>query len=263
MKVFILGTAAFFGVTVNLCAIATAATTPAGLSVALSNETVEVDAGFAGARVILFGAVTTETAADGRPYNLSVTVTGPNVEYTVRPLRREGGIWTPGEGYVVRQAPGLFLSLFDTPAILEPLPQGVGLRSLNFADAVGRLLRDDQTSEAGPTPNEVSNALIDEATKSGLFGEFTRAIDYLDPPLFKIAIDLPPHTPVGAYAVRVILHDGAEIVAEDSQYLLVEKVGLERRIYDLAHNRPIAYGFLCVLMSLMAGWLAALAFRKS
>ncbi len=235
----------------------------AGLSVALSNEVIEVDAGFAGARVILFGALTAGTNPEGDPYHLSATVVGPSVEYTVRPLRREGVIWTPGEGYVVRQAPGLFLSLYDTPAILDPLPRGVGLRSLDFGNAVGRLLRDDAGNEAGPTPQEVSDALIDAATKSGLFGEFPGAIDYLDPPLFKIAINLPPNTPVGTYSVRVILHDGAEIVAEDSQTLVVEKVGLERGIYDLAHNRPIAYGFLCVLVSLAAGWLAALAFRKS
>lgn len=251
---------------VSMLQVSTATREPdagAGLSVALSNEIIEVDAGFAGARVILFGALASRANPSGDPYNLSATVVGPSVEYTVRPLRREGVIWTPGEGYVVRQAPGLFLSLYDTPAILDPLPRGVGLRSLDFGNAVGRLLQDETDSATGPTPQQISDALISAATKSGLFGEIPGAIDYLDPPLFKIAIDLPPNTPVGAYSVRVILHDGARIVAEDRQTLLVQKVGLERGIYDLAHGRPIAYGFLCVLVSLTAGWLASMAFRKS
>ena len=75
-------------------------------------------------------------------------------------------------------------------------------------------------------------------------------------------IALPPTTPVGDYRVDVYLFRDGELLSRDSAQLAVNKVGLERRIYELAQTRPIAYGITCVAVSLIAGWLAAAAFRK-
>jgi len=52
------------------------------------------------------------------------------------------------------------------------------------------------------------------------------------------------------------------MIASDTTALAVNRVGLERRIFDFAHQRPVSYGIFCVALSLLAGWLASLAFRK-
>ena len=44
--------------------------------------------------------------------------------------------------------------------------------------------------------------------------------------------------------------------------LTVEKVGIEREIFDFAHNRPWTYGVLCVLLAAFTGWGASRVFRR-
>ena len=44
--------------------------------------------------------------------------------------------------------------------------------------------------------------------------------------------------------------------------LTVEKVGLERDIYEFAHRRPWSYGVLCVLLAAFTGWGASRVFRR-
>ena len=106
-----------------------------------------------------------------------------------------------------------------------------------------------------------SNFVTSE-TKRGRYQDHFDAFTFKKDALFSFEIDLPPTTPVGDYAVEVFLIDQGGVVAADTAALSVRKVGLERQIYDLAHDRPLGYGIMCVALSLLAGWLAALAFRK-
>ena len=46
-----------------------------------------------------------------------------------------------------------------------------------------------------------------------------------------------------------------------SQNITVRKVGLERWIYNLAHDQPLAYGILSLAIAIAAGWLASAVFR--
>ena len=45
--------------------------------------------------------------------------------------------------------------------------------------------------------------------------------------------------------------------------LTVEKVGIERDIYEFAHRRPWTYGLLCVLLAALTGWTASRVFRRT
>jgi len=98
--------------------------------------------------------------------------------------------------------------------------------------------------------------------RSGRYRDVDASITFKKNALFSIGIDLPPTTPVGDYAVDVFLIRAGAVVSADTAALSVRKVGLERRIYELAHNRPLGYGVMCVAVSLFAGWLGAAAFRK-
>ena len=44
--------------------------------------------------------------------------------------------------------------------------------------------------------------------------------------------------------------------------LTVEKVGVERDIYEFAHRRPWSYGVLVVLLAALMGWGASRIFRR-
>ena len=41
----------------------------------------------------------------------------------------------------------------------------------------------------------------------------------------------------------------------------VSKVGLERFLYNLAHDRPLIYGLLSLAIAIAAGWMASAVFR--
>jgi len=44
--------------------------------------------------------------------------------------------------------------------------------------------------------------------------------------------------------------------------LTVEKVGLERDIYEFAHRRPWLYGVLCVVLAALTGYGASRIFSR-
>ena len=45
--------------------------------------------------------------------------------------------------------------------------------------------------------------------------------------------------------------------------LFVSKVGVEAEIFDFAYEQSALYGIIAILVALMAGWLAHIAFRRA
>ena len=56
------------------------------------------------------------------------------------------------------------------------------------------------------------------------------------------------------------MNDG-DVVSEYQASIDVRKVGMERWLYNLAHERPVVYGLLSLAIAIFAGWAAAAAFR--
>ena len=65
----------------------------------------------------------------------------------------------------------------------------------------------------------------------------------------------------GVYTARIFLTRQGQVVAEFERTLDVRKVGLERWIYTLAHERPLVYGLLSLAIAIAAGWGASALFR--
>lgn len=240
------------------------------IAVALTTPAVEVDAGFAGARVVLFGALTGPDAPgandDATPTDIVAVVRGPETTFSIRPIERDGMIWVKGPA-VRLDAPGLLLTHSSRP--LDDIAPPELRRVLMITADAGDLARDAAaTNPAAAARLEArgrdafGEAFIAASRIAGAMRDRPNAVTTHKGALFSIEIDLPPTTPLGAYRVDVYLFSEGALVSRDSAALVVNKVGLERRIYDLAHERPIAYGIACVAVSLLAGWLAALAFRK-
>ena len=69
--------------------------------------------------------------------------------------------------------------------------------------------------------------------------------------------------PTGKYQVQIYLLRDGRVVSARSRGLDVERVGAEALIYDFAHQNSALYGLIAILVALMAGWVAHLAFRKA
>lgn len=255
-----------------LIAFALAAASPsraADIAIALTDDLVEVDAGFAGERVVLFGALATEAGAPapGRveDYDIVAVVRGPDAVFRLRPMLRERMIWVAGPAIDIA-APEILLTGSSRP--IEDIAPLETLRALNIGEDAATLAARLAPSAAGAGfvkargAESVSRAFLDHARREGRFKDTVDAVVFKKGALFSINVELAPATPVGDYTVDAYLFRDGALVSRDGARLSVKKVGVERQVYDLAHNQPLAYGIGCVLIALIAGWLAAAAFRK-
>lgn len=248
-----------------LIALALLAAPPAraaDIAIALTDDFIRVDTSFSGARLVLFGAVTGIDSPESAVDIVSV-VRGPDMQFDVRRLEKRNLIWMPGETHVIESAPGLYLTT-ATKRIMDiaPLPDqaaydlGADFLDIKAPAATDKSIEDNEHAEL------FKNAFLNEVEDLGLYRNIVGGVDFKKGGLFTINVNLPATTPVGDYAVSVYLYRNGELLGQDTAQLAVNKVGVERRIYELAHNRPVSYGVFCVVLSLFAGWVAAFAFRK-
>jgi hypothetical protein len=66
----------------------------------------------------------------------------------------------------------------------------------------------------------------------------------------------------GRYDVEVYLFRDGEVVSAQSTPLFIDQTGLERRLFNLAHNVPFFYGLACVFMAMLLGWISSVLFRR-
>ncbi len=235
----------------------------AEIDIALTDDRVAVDTGFAGARLTLFGAV---TGIDNPASAIDIVsvIRGPETRFEIRQMEKRNLIWMPGKTQVIDSAPGLFLT-YATRDVSDvaPLPLQAShtldadFLNISVSDGANTLQPGDES-----TTTLYRSAFLTEAEELGLYRARTTGVEFKKGSLFTINVDLPANTPVGEYGVSVYLFRDGVLLDADEAALTVNKVGAERRIYEFAHNRPVSYGVFCVVLSLFAGWLASLAFRK-
>lgn len=232
--------------------------------IGLTDNVIDVDADFSGAQIVLFGVVEGTSGADdatnGGATDIISVVRGPEQSFTLRQITKEGPFWIPGEAVRIENAPGLYLTNSTRPLSEFTSPE---LRKrFNFGtDSINAHAVSSTTAAAISIPNATSN-FIEAEKKTGRYKDTSASINFKKNALFSIDIDLPPTTSVGDYSVEVYLIRAGKVISADNAALSVQKVGLERRVYELAHNQPLGYGIICVAMSLVAGWLGSIAIRK-
>ena len=237
----------------------------ADISVALTNDRIEVDTGFAGARFTLFGAVT-GVENPSETIDIITVIRGPASRFLIRRMEKRNFIWTPGSTQVIDSAPGLYLTNSTRPIDeIATIPDQQAFRlgadhleiSTNSLDVETR-----DTASDSSNSTLYKNAFLNEIEDMGHYNDAVGGVTFKKDSLFTVDVDLPGTTPVGDYKVAVYLYQNGILLGQDNAALRVNKVGIEREIYNLAHERPVTYGILCVVLSLIAGWAAAFAFRK-
>ncbi|WP_323762080.1 TIGR02186 family protein [Maricaulis sp.] len=229
-----------------------------GIVAALTHETVEIREDFAGMELVLYGATRGMTIQD----EVVVVLRGPGRELRVMEKARSFGIW-------INSAPREFADIPSYYAIATSLPltdiatpeqlagSGIGLTATleSHADAAAPV--------PGSDPLDPYLAAIARAGhRDNVYAEAQRGVEILDGGLFRATIALPPLTPVGDYVAEVYLFRGGRPVASRSTSLRVEKAGIERLVYEFAHDRPMIYGLFCVFIAMIAGYAANLAFSR-
>lgn len=225
--------------------------------IGLSQERVDITANFDGSEIRIFGAVKRSTPLTiGENLDVIITVSGPSTPVTVRKKDRVAGIWVNTDSIEVDQAPS-FYKLVTTAPLDDILTE---VEDLRHKISIPRAIR---SVGAATTPDAASftEALIRIRKDQGLYQVLEDSVRMMDQTLFDTEIALPANLVEGIYDARVFLVREGAVIAEYSSRIDVQKVGLERAIYRLAHDQPLVYGILSLAIAIAAGWAASAVFR--
>jgi uncharacterized protein (TIGR02186 family) len=229
----------------------------------LSEHQVAIRSNFTGTQILVFGAVEARTPGS-RALNRDVVVVvqGPNAAMTVRRKERVAGVWVNHDSVTYPNVPGYYaiastrpLEVTTTPETLKALR--IGIENIEPGTASATAI--DGTTQILPPDEETAfwKALIRNKRRDGLYINVPGGVTFLGQTLFRATVDIPATVPVGLYTAKVYLLQDGEIIDTISSPLYIDKRGIERFIYRMAHSDPLLYGLLAVLGAAFAGWLAS------
>jgi uncharacterized protein (TIGR02186 family) len=221
----------------------------------LSRDEVAITATFEGSEILIFGAIKRDApASDVDDLGVIVTVAGPDEPVTVRKKDRRFGIWVNTQAVDVDVAP-----TFYAVATNRPLAEILTFtEDLNTRISTQRAIR-----SVGATIEDAESftrALIRIRAGQGLYQTLPTGVLVEEETLFRALIPLPANLTEGDYKAEIYLTRGGQIVDLYTTTIPVKKVGLERWLYNLAHENAFLYGLMSLAIAIAAGWGASAIF---
>ncbi|WID95521.1 TIGR02186 family protein [Bosea vestrisii] len=243
-----------------LAALATVPAKAETLIAALSTHRIAIASNFTGDQLAVFGLVERDgrSVARADPFDIVVTVRGPQRMLIVREKERVGPIWINRNQ---RRFPdrSIYLSVATNRPIKEILSEDAARR-----DRIG--LANAQRSQTGFDFDfdigRYRDALIRTLEGKRLYLLDERGVTFLSPALFSSQIKIPATAPTGPYEVEVLLYAGGSVLARQTTNFEVVKTGAEQSMASAAHERPFLYGLATAVLALLFGWLATVIFRR-
>jgi uncharacterized protein (TIGR02186 family) len=232
---------------------------PAGVA----EEQITVSSTYGGSFITVFG-VNPDRRGRG---DIVVVLRGPNERATVMRKRRVLGLWVNGDPVRFREAPAFFAVLSTRPLNQIASPQSIWRYKLDPA-ASAQLA---SAVPAGGDPSAYRAALVRLRREQGLYQWYTRApregerggLTAYQGGLFRAVVRLPANAPIDQYHADTYLFRDGRLISAQRIPITISRIGFERTIHDLATNVSWLYGIVTVLLALLAGWGAALVFRRS
>jgi uncharacterized protein (TIGR02186 family) len=185
-----------------------------------------------------------------------VTVQGPSGTLTVRRKERRFGIWMNTESVTIGQAPSFY-------AIASSAPLGESLsetENLRHAITIPRAIRAVGISAEAADAPVFLEALIRLRNEDGDYTLDESNVTLAESTLFRADVALPANLTEGEYKVRLFITRDGVVVDKHEEIITVNKSGLERWIHNLAHQQPLIYGLLSLVLAVAAGWGASAGF---
>lgn len=224
----------------------------------LSQDRISISTNFDGSEILVFGAIKRDQPQPvGQRLAIIVTVAGPREDVTIRRKDRRLGIWVNTESVEAKGVPSFY-------AVSSSIPLAQALRpeeDEEWAITTARALIAPGMATISDADPDFLDALIRVNTAAGLFGTAEQSVEVRDATLFSTEIALPADLTEGNYNTRIFLTRDGEVVDSYGTSIFVQKVGMERWIYALAHEQPILYGLLSLFIAIAAGWSASAVFR--
>ena len=220
----------------------------------ISQDIIQITSNYTGTQIVVFGAIERAQNAQGR--DIVVVVRGPDQPMTVRRRDPVAGVWVNRDAAHFEGLPAYYYLASTQPvsriASRETLAQyEIGVQQLK-PSAIG--------SHHDPEP--FRQAVFRHLEKSGLYAESPGSVDFYSETLFSTRVPVPAGVTRGQYNVEVYLFRGGQMISAQSTPLFVDASGLERRLFNAAHDAPFTYGLACVFMAVLLGWISSVLFQR-
>jgi uncharacterized protein (TIGR02186 family) len=225
----------------------------------ISARQVQIRYSFAGAQLLLFGAIAYPNGrTPTRPADIAVVLRGPVQPILIREKQKVGPIWMNADSSRFRSAPSFYAVASSRPLrdVVDDRTASIyelGVHNLQLSPGGGSLPEKERHFEAG---------LLDLRSRAGLYAENPHGVEITDGILYRAVITIPSQVPVGTYTAETFLIDRGHVVAAATRDVQINKSGIERDVWLASRRHRFLYGLACVALSLGLGWAAALAFRR-
>lgn len=225
----------------------------------VSDTQIDIAYSFTGAQLLLFGAI---LYPGGRPpapdTDVAVVIKGPAEPLLVREKAKVAGIWVNHASERFRSVPSFYAVASSRPLdqLVSPRTAAIyeiGIDNLLLSPANGASAGERARFEAG---------LIDLKRRSGLYAEHAGAVSVREGVLYRALVPIPARVPVGRYTAETYLIRNGHIIAVATREIGIGKSGFERFVAQAAEGQPLLYGLAAIVISLLMGFAAAMAFGR-
>lgn len=223
------------------------------LVTALSQSRIDISYRFAGAELLIFGAIQYPggRVPDEAP-GIAVVLRGPTTPLIVREKERVAGIWVNTQALRFETTPG-FYAVATTEPVGDLLDERnatiyeIGLRHLQLSPA---------TAADNETTRRFQSGLVGLRVRDSLFVEQPYGVSVTDKILYRARIPIPAAVPVGNYSAQIHLIADGKVLARSTAPVIIDKRGFERGLFVFAHEHGFLYGLATVAIALLLGWIA-------
>lgn len=226
----------------------------------VSQRQINIQSGFTGAELLLFGAIIyPRGVAPEDQVDVAIVLRGPARPITLREKQKIAGIWINADSSDFRSVP-----VYYAIASSRPLRNIVDSKTAAIYElGLDKLQLSPSGEVDAKEQRRFSNGLVDLKQRNGLFLQEAGSVEITDQVLYRARLKIPSSVPVGTYVAETLLiRNGRVIVADDNVEVRVRKTGFEQLITILAQDYSLFYGAMAVLVSLLLGWFAGYIFQR-
>jgi len=212
---------------------------------------IDIDKSFKGAKILVYGA-------RNDPGNIVIVVRGPRETQMLRKKGKVLGVWTNTENIRLKD-----VYSFYAISSLKPLTSVQNdelLKTLEIGEDNIYIYGKDKLNLMDPA--EIRDSAIKLMQSKGLYSDGNYNISFWGGTLFRTFIDLPKNISKGRYSLDVYLFDDGMLRFYQTMPIMVDKVGIEALVSEMALKRPLSYGLISVFIALFIGLLVGTVFSS-
>ena len=193
------------------------------------------------------------------PADLIIKLVGPPQQVTLSRETKLGPFWIGGDTVKMESAPSL-LFIYATAPIASILPPDEQQKYGLLLEGVPVCVEPQLQAHAA---DDWRKAFFRLKERQGNYHEDDTAIRVFGDRLFIADMRLPGDLQVGTYAVETLVVKSGKVVSRNVGEFKVRLAGIERRVWNAAHDHSWLFGGLFTLLAMLLGFaLNAIPFRR-